>query len=131
MAGLLQWTGLEWSAGVEWTELTAQLGTLALIALSIERTLEVIVAVWRRHEADEIQSLVEQAPADSDERRRAEARRRKHTAGTRRIACGTGFVMGTLIALVGVRVLEQWVREASLQGMGLHSSSGSVLRIRS
>ena len=98
----------------------AVLGRLMLIALFVERAMEVLVELWRgaeknrkKHEVDRIQKAFDEEPVVSQGRNRLEAEldaASEHLndwrAVTTRIALWSGFLFGLLISIAGVRALQ-------------------------
>ena len=81
-----------------------QLGILYIVALFVERALEVFIKAWRQggriHLEEEIRS-------DNDDQAKAEKEKNlvRYRAGTQRRALLSGFTLGILVSLAGVRLL--------------------------
>ncbi len=93
-------------------DFTQQLAPLALVALFIERSLEVFITVWRGGRAGELQHDVDNATAlpDSDPNKipRLQAANiafNTYKFATQQIALPSALVLGILISAVGVRGL--------------------------
>lgn len=98
----------------------AVLGRLVLIALFVERAMEVLVELWRgaeknrkKHEIDRIQNALDEASTDSPERDDLEVELEIASedlndwrAVTTRIALWSGFLFGLLVSVAGVRALQ-------------------------
>lgn len=98
----------------------AVLGRLVLIALFVERGMEVLVELWRgaetnrkKHEVDRIEKAIEGASNDPQEESELEGEREAASedlhhwkAVTTRIALWSGFLFGLLISIAGVRALD-------------------------
>ena len=80
-----------------------QLGILYIVALFVERSLEVFIKAWRQGG----KSRLEEAARSADEGAKAEAERAReeYTAGTQRRALLVGLTLGILVSLSGVRLL--------------------------
>ena len=80
-----------------------QLGILYVVALFVERSLEVLIKAWRQGEKtrlqEEVRSAEESAKAD------AEKALEEYKAGTQRRALLVGLTLGILVSLSGVRLL--------------------------
>jgi hypothetical protein len=79
---------------------------LILIALFIERALEVFVTGWRSLDKDKLEKGVEVARQTSGDVATAEATLDEYRRQTQRIAFLSAAAAGAFIALCGVRVLE-------------------------
>jgi hypothetical protein len=98
----------------------AVLGRLVLIALFVERAMEVLVELWRgaeknrkKHEVDRIQKALGDASIDSQGRNKLEVDLDMASedlsdwrAVTTRIALWSGFLFGVLISIAGVRAMQ-------------------------
>ena len=80
-----------------------QLGILYIVALFVERSLEVLIKAWRQggksRLEEEVRSADESAKAD------AEKELGEYRAGTQRRALLAGLTLGILVSLSGVRLL--------------------------
>lgn len=99
------------------------LGTFGVLALVVERTLEVFISAWRGHTTGQLFSAVESA------RRRLEAAPQSfglqqaaaetdrsladYRGMTQRIALRAGVVLGLLLAACGIRTLDMFVAAPS------------------
>jgi hypothetical protein len=92
-------------------DFTQQLAPLVLIALFIERSLEVFITVWRGGKASELQRAVEKAkalpdgPDKVDKVQTADDELAKYRFETQKIALPSALILGILIASLGVRGL--------------------------
>jgi hypothetical protein len=90
-----------------------QLGTLVVLALFVERALEVYVSVWRERDRRRLdRAHRDELEADPPDPGRVAAAARAlgdHRAETQRLALLGGLFLGVLIALAGVRVLAEIV----------------------
>ena len=93
-------------------DFTQQLTPLVLIALFIERSLEVFITVWRGGGLGDLQHSVDQANAlpDSDPQKAAKIQAANQALDeykfkTQKIAMPSALVMGILISALGVRGL--------------------------
>ena len=81
-----------------------QLGILYIVALFVERALEVLIKAWRQ--GGRI-LLEEELRSETDDQARAgtEKRLKQYKTGTQRRALLAGFTLGILVSLAGVRLL--------------------------
>ena len=80
-----------------------QLGILYIVALFVERSLEVLLKAWRQGEKMRLEAQVR--TADEGGRTAAEAELREYRAGTQRRALLAGLTLGLMVSLAGVRLL--------------------------
>jgi len=120
------------------TEIFQLLAGIVLIALFLERALEVFMTTWRRPDAaqldvdlrnrrNRIRDLeAEKTPSDevlaSLRKERADlevarADRAKYRSDTQRFALWTSLILGMIVSAVGFRVLQQLVEPSSLDGI--------------
>lgn len=87
------------------TSALTQLGVLYVVAVFVERALEVFIKAWRQSGRSELES--ELATLDDGDPRRAAKRMAldEYRAGTRRRALLTGLSIGIILSLAGVRTL--------------------------
>ena len=87
----------------------AQLGILYIIALFVERSLEVLIKAWRQGGKSALEHTLRTAAATAaeDPAAHAEADRRlqAYRAGTQRRALLVALTLGIMVALSGVRLL--------------------------
>ena len=76
----------------------SQLGILYIVALFVERALEVLIKAWRQGG----KVCLEQEEGDNGQK---EKKLKKYKAGTQRRALLTGLTLGLLVSLSGVRLL--------------------------
>ena len=81
----------------------SQLGILYIVALFIERALEVLLKAWRQGEKIRLQE--ELAKLTGDSKAEAERELREYKVGTQRRALLTGLTLGILVAVSGIRLL--------------------------
>ena len=81
----------------------SQLGILYIVALFVERALEVLLKAWRQGERIRLQA--ELAKRTGDSRVEDERKLQEYKAGTQRRALLTGLTLGILIAVSGIRLL--------------------------
>ena len=81
-----------------------QLGILYIVALFVERALEVLIKAWRQ--GGRI-LLEEEIRSETDDQAKAgkEKKLEQYKAGTQRRALLAGFTLGILVSLAGVRLL--------------------------
>ena len=80
-----------------------QLGILYIVALFVERSLEVLIKAWRQGGKSRLEEAVHSAQEDA----KAEAKKvlEEYRAGTQRRALLVGLTLGILVSLSGVRLL--------------------------
>ena len=86
----------------------SQLGILYIIALFVERALEVLIKAWRQGGKIALEQEKTSATADTlDDTQKAVIERNltKYKAGTQRRALLSGLTLGILVSLSGVRLL--------------------------
>jgi len=103
-----------------------QLTPLLLVALLIERSLEVFLTTWRGEKASELQrnvekaqSLVNAAPGDPALLlllHKAQDDCAEYRAGTQKIALPAALVLGILIGALGIRTLGNLIDGAAFNG---------------
>jgi len=81
----------------------SQLGVLYIVAVLVERSLEVLLKAWRQ--GGKIRLEEEARSAGEDGRAAAEAKLRRYSVGTQRRALLFGLVLGVMVSLSGVRLL--------------------------
>ena len=82
-----------------------QLGILYIVALFVERSLEVLIKAWRQGRKSILEHDVSSAETDSDAEAQAKKDLAEYKAGTQRRALLLGLTLGVLVALSGVRLL--------------------------
>ena len=80
-----------------------QLGILYIVALFVERSLEVLIKAWRQSGKSCLE--VEAQSAEADAREEAKKALEKYRADTQRRALLVGLTLGSLVSLSGVRLL--------------------------
>ncbi len=94
-----------------------QLGILYIVALFVERSLEVLLKAWRQGENTRLEE--EMRSAEENDKAAAEKRLQEFKTGTQRRALLVGLTLGLLVSLAGVRLLgpifEFGAGEASFQ----------------
>lgn len=80
-----------------------QLGILYIVALFVERSLEVVLKAWRQGGKVLIQEKI--AASTDDSKFEAEKNLQEYKAGTQRRALLLGLTLGLLVALSGIRLL--------------------------
>ena len=80
-----------------------QLGILYIVALFVERSLEVLLKAWRQGEKTRLEAQVR--TSEEDGRAAAETALREYRAGTQRRALLAGLTLGLMVSLAGVRLL--------------------------
>ena len=80
-----------------------QLGVLYVIALFVERSLEVLIKAWRQAEKTRLDE--ETRSAERDSKLAAEKKLQEYKVGTQRRALLLGLTLGVLVSLAGVRLL--------------------------
>ena len=83
----------------------AQLGILYIIALFVERSLEVLIKAWRQGGKSALEADVRAAAEGEPARAAAERSLQEYRAGTQRRALLVGLTLGIMVALSGVRLL--------------------------
>ena len=91
-------------------------GALLVLALLIERSVEVFLSIWRAEEANKKQADVQRLisagkSGDDSELKTAHEALIEFRATTQRWAFPSSFILGLLIASFGVRVISQFVVE--------------------
>ena len=81
----------------------SRLGVLYVVAVFIERALEVLLKTWRQ--GGKLRLEEEARSAGEDGRAAAEAKLRRYSVGTQRRALLFGLVLGVMVSLSGVRLL--------------------------
>ena len=89
--------------GTPFLNALTQLGILYIVALFVERSLEVFIKAWRQGR----KSHLEEAARSAAEGTKAEAKRalEDYRAGTQRRALLIGLTLGILVSLSGIRIL--------------------------
>ena len=103
------WTAVGVAEGVNpFRAALSQLGVLYIVAMFVERSLEVLLKAWRQggkiRLEEEARSAGEDA-AGEDGRAAAEAKLRQYRLGTQRRALLFGLTLGIMVSLGGVRLL--------------------------
>ncbi len=80
-----------------------QLGILYIVALFVERSLEVLIKAWRQGEKTRLEEAMRSA--EESGRAAAEKNLEEYKAGTQRRALLVGLTLGILVSLSGVRLL--------------------------
>lgn len=80
-----------------------QLGILYVVALFVERSLEVLLKAWRQGGKTRLEESVRSAGEDG--KPAAEKALREYTTGTQRRALLVGLTLGIMVSLSGVRLL--------------------------
>ncbi len=80
-----------------------QLGILYVIALFVERSIEVLIKAWRQGGKSRLQERVRTAEAGG--KVAAESELQEYRAGTQRRALLVGLTLGIMVSLSGVRLL--------------------------
>ncbi len=81
----------------------SQLGILYIVALFVERSLEVLIKAWRQGGKSRLEEEVRSAEADA--KAEAEKNLGEYRTGTQRRALLVGLTLGVLVSLSGVRLL--------------------------
>ena len=98
------WTAVGVAEGVNpFRDALSQLGVLYVVALLVERSLEVLLKAWRQ--GGKIRLEEEARSAGEDGRTAAEAKLQQYRVGTQRRALLFGLVLGVMVSLSGVRLL--------------------------
>lgn len=79
-----------------------QLGILYIVALFVERSLEVLIKAWRQGEKTRLEGEMRSAEESGGA---AEKNLQEYKAGTQRRALLVGLTLGILVSLSGVRLL--------------------------
>lgn len=82
-----------------------QLGILYIVALFVERSLEVLIKAWRQGEKSSLEHNESSAEPGSPAETQAKKALAEYKAGTQRRALLLGLTLGVLVALSGVRLL--------------------------
>lgn len=80
-----------------------QLGILYIVALFVERSLEVLIKAWRQGEKSRLQQNLQSATEAT--KAAAETELDEYRAGTQRCALLVALTLGALVSLAGVRLL--------------------------
>jgi len=106
-----------------------QLVSLFLVALFIERAVEVLIIVWREKGKTEISNKIEKAVKKSElaakggaravteEEELALAEYKNYKAETAGLAIPTAFVLGVIISVAGIRALQPFVDPAVFKSL--------------
>jgi len=106
-----------------------QLVSLFLVALFIERAIEVLIIVWREKGKTEISNKIEKAVKKSElaakggvravteEEEMALAEYKNYKAETAVLAIPTAFVLGVIISVAGIRALQAFVDPAVFKNL--------------
>ena len=80
-----------------------QLGILYIVALFVERSLEVLIKAWRQGGKSRLEEEVQSAPENgkADPKKKLQ----EYKAGTQRRALLLGLTLGVMVSLSGVRLL--------------------------
>ena len=81
-----------------------QLGILYIVALFVERSLEVLMKAWRLGRRIELEDKIGSAETD-DDKQNAKKQLGEYKVGTQRRALLVGLTLGILVSLSGVRIL--------------------------
>lgn len=81
-----------------------QLGILYIVALFVERSLEVLIKAWRQGGKSRLEEAARLADAGAA-KTQAEQKLEEYRAGTQRRALLVGLTLGFLVSLSGVRIL--------------------------
>jgi hypothetical protein len=113
-----------------WWDIAILLISLSLVALFIERAVEIIIIVWREKGKQELLNIV------SIEKRKSELKAKKgirkvtideeksvkdhenYSAETKTVAIPTAFIMGIIISALGFRALQPLVDPAVFKTLG-------------
>ena len=95
-------------------DFASRFSVLVFFSLLIERTVEILMSIWRSEEANkreaEVQRLVaSKTPSDHPAFLAAQARLIEYKAETMRWTMPIGFALGLLVSALGVRVLSQFL----------------------
>lgn len=100
------------------TDLASRFSILVFFSLLIERTVEILMSIWRSEEANKreaaVQSLVAaKTPANDPALISAQTKLIEYKAETMQWTIPIGFSLGLLISAFGVRALSQFIDPAS------------------
>jgi hypothetical protein len=105
-------------------DVTTLLSSLVVVALLMERALEVFICVWRDPKAAELELILKHAQEDLQANagnaelkasvQRAQLSLTTYTSETKVIAMRAGFLLGLLISLFGIRALFGLIQPDSL-----------------
>ena len=103
-------------------DFASRFSVLVFFSLLIERTVEILMSIWRSEEANkreaEVQRLVaSKTAADNPTLLAAQARLIEYKAETLRWAMPIGFTLGLLVSALGVRALSQFI-DLTAAGIG-------------
>jgi hypothetical protein len=103
-------------------DFASRFSILVFFSLLIERTVEILMSVWRSEEANKreanVQRLVaRQTPADDPNLVAAQASLIEYKAETMRWTMPIAFALGLLVSALGVRALSQFV-DLTAAGIG-------------
>jgi hypothetical protein len=93
-------------------EFTQEIAPLLLIALFIERTVEVMITPWRAGESKIRQLAVDAAKSQKQAVEATQKHLAEWRSDTQKIAFAMGMSLGVLLAAVGLRALEIFVDAA-------------------
>jgi hypothetical protein len=89
------------------------------ITLVVERSLEVFITIWREPKKLDKENAVD--IAGYQDKRDAQAKLQEYENDTKKIALYTGFVLGILASLSGIRLLEQLIDVQSVEATQLQT----------
>ncbi len=120
LAGILRPIGVPfWQLNAY--DVTVLFGLLSLVALVIERSVEVIMAAWRGPQKKTLENAIIAAmnllPKSQVDLDKAKADKEQFSAETRSLTLLTSLVLGILVGVLGLRVLQPLVDPVVFKSM--------------
>lgn len=111
-----QWSALRF-AELKAADIPARFSALFLFALLIERTVEVLLTIWRAEESNKLEAEVQHllspdANPTETQVKNAKTALIEYRATTQRWALPISFTLGLIIASIGVRAVDQFIDPA-------------------
>ena len=110
---LAMWPSLEF-VKLGGPDFASRFAVLIFFSLLIERTVEVVMSIWRSEEANKRESevrylIASKTPADDETLINAQLRLIEYKAETMKWAMPLSFTLGLLVSAFGVRALSQFI----------------------
>ena len=101
------------------TLIVGMLMPLGMVALFMERALEVLLTPWRRQAVDHYECQMKSAHAAGAPTEDLAQKLTSHRAETRELAFLTGLALGTIVSAAGVRSLQPLIDIQQFTGLSL------------
>jgi hypothetical protein len=119
-------------------DFASRFSVLIFFSLLIERTVEILMSIWRSEKANKLEAAVQslvacKKPADDPTLLEAQGKLIKYKAETMQWTMPIGFALGLLVSAMGVRALSQFIdltaagTEAPLKGQHWWFNMGDIL----